>query len=355
MDVKWHGSRAAALEQLGGRYPPGLGRSALGLPAPSCLDAQALGLNPPASRPVARVLGLSTAPRQLQWSPSAELAPYISGYHLDAAGQHGHEFVRDPIMPGEASLVVVVSRSAGWRVRTPCGSRLPPAPLSLFGPSGALMWSESPPAVVVKATIRPRGWLRLLNTSAKDWANRIDQAPPVRGVDWRHFHAAACALSEDRAVPELFDDLFHRLLGPPSRHEARVDLIEAALLNPAITTVSELAGSTGLSARAIERISNYAFGFRPKLLLRRARFLRSLRAVQHASLGRGALSIDPAYTDYSHFIRDSHEFLGSAPQVFLRHLEGRVAARTAYDADVERGFLPLSPARRHPSDRPELQ
>src|SRR5204863_70742 len=31
-----------------------------------------------------------------------------------------------------------------------------------------------------------------------------------------------------------------------------------------------------------------------------------------------ALAIDPGYTDYSHFVRDAHEFLGMSPQAFLK-------------------------------------
>lgn len=51
--------------------------------------------------------------------------------------------------------------------------------------------------------------------------------------------------------------------------------------------------------------------------LRRARFLRSLHALIRGGPGRRALAIDAGYTDYSHFIREAHEFLGMKPTQFL--------------------------------------
>ena len=61
-----------------------------------------------------------------------------------------------------------------------------------------------------------------------------------------------------------------------------------------------------------------AFGFTPKLLMRRARFLRSLHAVAQAPVAARATAIDPSYTDYSHFVRDAQHFLGMSPQAFLK-------------------------------------
>jgi methylphosphotriester-DNA--protein-cysteine methyltransferase len=61
-----------------------------------------------------------------------------------------------------------------------------------------------------------------------------------------------------------------------------------------------------------------AFGFPPKKLIRRARFLRSLHALGAANPPERAGAIHYGYTDYSHFVRDAHAFLGMSPQAFLR-------------------------------------
>ncbi|MGX7952216.1 helix-turn-helix domain-containing protein [Tsuneonella sp. HG249] len=73
-----------------------------------------------------------------------------------------------------------------------------------------------------------------------------------------------------------------------------------------------------MSVRSLERLARSAFGFNPKLLIRRARFLRSLHAVASAQANERSAAIDPAYTDYSHFVRDAQEFLGMSPQAFLK-------------------------------------
>jgi methylphosphotriester-DNA--protein-cysteine methyltransferase len=118
-------------------------------------------------------------------------------------------------------------------------------------------------------------------------------------------------------VPAIFDEIFRAALLPPAPEGAAVAAIEAALVDPAIESVAQLVARTGMPVRRIERLSHRAFGFPPKLLLRRARFLRSLHAMRAARRGEAALAIDPGYTDYSHFIRDSHDFLGMSPQAFL--------------------------------------
>ena len=82
--------------------------------------------------------------------------------------------------------------------------------------------------------------------------------------------------------------------------------------------VRALAAELGLSTRTLHRLARAAFGFAPKLLLRRTRFLRSLTAVAAAPEAGWATLIDPAYHDLPHFIRDSHLFLGMTPGEFLR-------------------------------------
>lgn len=262
--------------------------------------------------------GLPTTPRMVYWPASADLAPYISGYHLYAVEASGSEPHRDAFQPAWANLRLVLSDGAGWRVRPARGEWIAPGRVSLFGPSSALIWSESRTGIVAGAGIRPRGWLRLFKNSARDWANRIDRAPLLGSCDPGTLHARFCALDDDRQVPDAFEALFREALRPPAVDDAAVSRIDAALVDPAIGTVRGLAEATRLSVRTVERLAHRAFGFSPKLLLRRARFLRSLHAIRNARPAERATAIDPAYTDYSHFIRDSHDFLGVSPQAFLQ-------------------------------------
>lgn len=251
------------------------------------------------------------------WPAPVDLAPYITGFHLYAVEPAGEEPHLDAFQPGWANLRIVLAGGERWRVRPVRDDWVAPGPVSLFGPSSTLIWSESDAGLVVGAGIRPRGWLRLFSPPARDWADRATEAPP-EVFDPESVFRRFSALDGDDAVPEAFEALLRETMRPPTKDDEGVGRIEAALVDPAIATVGDLAATSQLSVRAVERLAYRAFGFPPKLLLRRARFLRSLHAIREAQPGRRATAIDPAYTDYSHFIRDSHDFLGLSPQAFLQ-------------------------------------
>jgi hypothetical protein len=58
--------------------------------------------------------------------------------------------------------------------------------------------------------------------------------------------------------------------------EQRVRAAHAALMDPEIASVAGLAGRLQLSIAQLQRFSLRIFGFSPKLLLRRQRFVRTL-------------------------------------------------------------------------------
>lgn len=251
------------------------------------------------------------------WRPAPDLVPYTSGYHLYAVGETHDKPHRGAFEPAWASMRISVTDGSGWRVRQVAGDWLVPPAVALFGPSSKLSWSESEAGILLSAGIRPRGWARLFGDAARKWADRIDEVPPLGGETPNSVRERFRALGRDDHVPHLFDTLLREALRPPTPDDPAIRVIEAALVNPAIGTVAQLAETAGLSTRRLERLAHRAFGFPPKLLLRRARFLRSLHAMRSAGRGEGATVIDSGYTDYSHFIRDSHDFLGMSPNAFL--------------------------------------
>jgi len=60
------------------------------------------------------------------------------------------------------------------------------------------------------------------------------------------------------------------------------------------------------------------FGFTPKRLLRRQRFLRTLGAVRDAPDRPLAELMDPAYYDQAHFNRDFKACMGMTPLAYFR-------------------------------------
>ena len=119
----------------------------------------------------------------------------------------------------------------------------------------------------------------------------------------------------------------------PSDEEARIRAAHAALINDDTTSVADLAGQLGMSARSLERLSLRAFGFSPKLLLRRQRFLRSLAQFMLDPSLKWIRTLDYQYVDQAHFVRDFQRFMGMSPSRYgaLEHpvLRAAAQARTA--------------------------
>ena len=272
----------------------------------------------PIGEAAAEACGLSTETRMRYWKPAPHLRGCISGYHLYAVSTPAGKPHRDVFQPAWANLRVRLTEGSQWRVRIRGGEWVEPGHVSLFGPSSAISWSECETGLVVGAGILPRGWARLPFEPARCWADRVGDLPQFGAVTAEQLHSRFCGVHQEDDVPAIFDELFTDVLVAEGKDDGAIAEVEAALVDPMVESVSQLSCRTGLSARALERLTHRAFGFPPKLLLRRARFLRSLHAIRSASPADRTAAIDSGYTDYSHFVRDSHDFLGMSPQAFLR-------------------------------------
>jgi AraC-like DNA-binding protein len=214
-------------------------------------------------------------------------------------------------------LRFVLTNGCGWRARTREGDWREVDPVALFGPSSGVTWSESARGLVVGIGLLPRGWNRLSRDPAVVWADRVGPGALAIPGDLGGLHRRLCEAREDDEVPALFDAFLLSAIRPGTPADAAIARVEAALVDPNLTTVGQLAASVGLSTRSLERLAARAFGFSPKLLMRRARFLRSLHAIRTLPPAARASGIDPAYSDYSHFVRDAQDFLGMSPKAFL--------------------------------------
>ena len=127
-----------------------------------------------------------------------------------------------------------------------------------------------------------------------------------------------CAVPSDDSLPVLLDAFLIGAMARPTRFDSAIVRLDAALLHTTSVTVRALADRVGMTMRTLERLTARAFGFAPGVLLRRVRFLRSLHAVRQAAPHARIAALDLAYTDYSHFVHDAHEFLGMSPGAFLK-------------------------------------
>ena len=248
------------------------------------------------------------------WVPDPRLEGLVSGYHFYAVKLPAGERHRDVFFPGWANIRFHIAGDF-WRMRL--GDQHFDVPrAALFGPTSHAGYSESETGAVVGAGITPLGWYRLTRQYAARFADRIAPLEDLLGVETGLLAEAAHAPVEE--IKPRFDAIFLRLLAEPRRDEGRVARIHCDLMEPVQGGVAEMAARLGLSHRTLNRIALAAFGFGPKLLVRRARFLRSLMALREAPTESWSSRIESSYYDHSHFNRDAQEFLGLSPGEFLR-------------------------------------
>jgi len=77
--------------------------------------------------------------------------------------------------------------------------------------------------------------------------------------------------------------------------------------------VAALADASGMSTRTLERVCRRYFGFAPKLLMRRQRFMRSLTAFMLREGSRWTEAMDRDYHDQAQFTREFRQFMTMNP------------------------------------------
>lgn len=248
--------------------------------------------------------------------PAPELRRFISGYHFYTLNYPPGHVHHDLFYPAWANVRFYAS-AMNWRIAI--GDRVfDPVPhAALFGPTSRSSASASGAGTLIGAGLTPLGWTRFVRADAALYADRImalgDVMPNADGL-------AADVLDAPDAASTVaaMDAYFLARLDAPARSDARVEAMHRLLAEALPIRVNEAAATLGMHPRAFLRLALAAFGFRPKLLLRRARFLRTLTRLEEEPEANWVDVLDLGYHDQSHFIRDSHEFLEMAPGDFLR-------------------------------------
>lgn len=164
----------------------------------------------------------------------------------------------------------------------------------------------------------PLGWARYVGLPAAHHANLLADGYTHPSFDRFRPLADTLFAAEPDEPAELERIIaFFRALPPcPTPDEDRILAIHAALVDPLIASVGELVEAVGCNQRTIERICDRAFGFPPKLLLRRQRLMRSLAQFMLDPSLRWIGAIDAQYHDQAQFVRDFREFMGVSPSEY---------------------------------------
>ena len=249
--------------------------------------------------------------------PAPPLARFVSGYHRYSLGLPEGDTLDDVFYPGAANVRIQVS-GGDWSLRIG-DRRIDPVPrASLFGPTSHAIYSRSAGGTLFGAGITPLGWTRLTTLPASNFADAVVPLAALLGEDAARLatEIGSARTLDDAAV--TFDAFFAERFAPASPEDDRIEAMHALLAAGETIGIADAAATLDLHPRTFARLAHRAFGFAPKRLLRRARFLRSLMVLREPSDVKWSDRIGEGYYDQSHFIRDAHEFLGMAPREFLR-------------------------------------
>lgn len=163
----------------------------------------------------------------------------------------------------------------------------------------------------------PLGWARIVNVEARNLANQA-----VSGANhpaFRKFTALAnilCdhGLSDDDHLNAI-NSLMRKLM-KPHRDDQKILRIHRALIEKDTANVADFADRAGVNIRTLERVCGRHFGFTPKLLLRRQRFMRSLATFLLYHPSNWTSAMDQHYHDQAQFTREFREFMTMNPSEY---------------------------------------
>ncbi len=264
--------------------------------------------------------------------PSAALAPYVSTYYLTEINLAPEDAVEDWLHPEWANLRFATGGE--WSAGLGDAPREPMSGAILTGPtSQAAHFRLGGGTRVWGIGLLPLGWLRLIGVPASGFTDRtVAVANEPCCARFQDLPAAVLTGAPSPAEEAArIDDYLLALLArtAPGEDEPRIRAAHSALIDEEVTSVSALAERLGISSRSLERLSLKAFGFSPKLLLRRQRFLRSLAQFMLDPSLTWIKTLDFQYVDQAHFVRDFRRFMAMSPRRFgsIDHPIMRAAAQ----------------------------
>jgi AraC-like DNA-binding protein len=257
--------------------------------------------------------------------PALELRDLITSYYMLDSGDDATD---DDLHPEWANIRF--SPKGDWHWRLLGHEPVAKPGVALFGPtSRAAHITSTPGALMIGIGLLPLGWARLIGRPASDHADRVVPLADVWGPDADAIGAAVMADPDPAAWVPLFDALLLARVDNLPAPDPRLQRAHRVLVSGDITTVEAFAAEVGVTGRTLERLCARVFGFGPKPLLRRQRFLRTLEMVLRGEGQPLSKLIDSSYTDQSHFVREFRAFMGTTPTEYLtrpRNLLRRAAA-----------------------------
>jgi AraC-like DNA-binding protein len=244
--------------------------------------------------------------------PDARLQPYVTFYYFVEA----FEPLTDFLYPEWGNVRFALSGE--WMLlndpRDPAIARRH----ALHGPTDCAARVVTTGGRLAGFGLTPLGWDRLIGSDAGAMANRSRELQDELGTDAEALRAAFIADGDNVAAGVArFDALLLDLLEARPANAPLVLAIDLALRERPHDVVA-FARRVGVAPRTLQRLCLHAFGFPPKRLLRRQRFLETLGVIRVTSDAVFGAILDDHYFDQAHFNRDFRDFMGMTPREFVR-------------------------------------
>lgn len=249
-------------------------------------------------------------------SPPPQLRRYFTSFYFAELTPAAGETVTDYLQPEWANLRFFSGALPLAEARD--GTRVTGTPFTVTGPSCQAVRFEVSATRLWGIGFLPLGWAKFVHAEAAQLANVVadGHAHPA----FASFRPLARSLFGPDGDVEgecaRIADHFLARIDEPLVDEDRILAIHEALIDPDITSVGALVARIGGTSRTVERICRRAFGFAPKLLLRRQRFMRSLAQFVLDPSMKWSGAMDGSYYDQAQFVRDCKQFLGMTPRQY---------------------------------------
>lgn len=245
------------------------------------------------------------------WLPGPDLRAEVTAFYaVDVAGP-----LHDHLHPEWGNIRFRLR--GDWQMEH--GGRMEPTPsATLFGPTDRTARFETESGAMFGIGLTPIGWQRLIRSEASRLANNIVPLDDRIATPGNALADLLIADSDNNARVTRLTQVLHDRLSDAPMPDAGVVSVQQALLDDGITEVGELVARVDMTERTLQRLCLRAFGFGPKRLLRRQRFLRTLDKIRDRLDEPFADLVDGAYYDQAHFNRDFKAFMGMSPTAYYR-------------------------------------
>lgn len=268
--------------------------------------------------------------------PAPDLREFFSDYHvMDSDAQVHADAVSYPLPAWPMIRIIVSAGPIAFRLGPRCYDPLPTP--ALYGTTTRAMQTTTHGGVTVGVGLTPLGWSRLFALSADQVRDRVVPLADLIPAP------AVAALVEDLRTADLterltaiLDSFLRAQLLPPKPCDDAIRALSHLIDDEATEGIGLLTRQLGLSSAALRHLSIRYFGYPPKLLLVRTRFMRSLLRIMLADGPADYAGITPTYFDKSHFLRDARRFLDTTPRRFMQRSNPYVLATLRARRDLAR-------------------